>query len=131
MNGTPAASPPQTAPPAPAAATATHPWGLYLHVIVVSLIGGFGVLAWFVLFEWLNKLLWDGSFVTGHAWTFPTICLPFSLLVGLLVKYAKAPSSSERASLQSVTSACTPSGTRSPSSDTGLGNLKKACWSVA
>ena len=45
----------------PAAATDAYPWGLYLHVIVVSLIGGFGVLAWFVLYEWLNKLIWDGG----------------------------------------------------------------------
>ncbi len=88
---------------APAAATAAYPWGLYLHVIVVSLIGGFGVLAWFVLYEWLNKLIWDGSFVTDNAWMFPVICLPFSLLVGLLVKYAKAPSNLDGSILDSLT----------------------------
>ena len=43
-------------------------------------------------YEVLNKLIWDNAFVTGHAWMFPVICLPSSLLVGLLVKYAKAPS---------------------------------------
>jgi len=38
----------------------------------VSLIGGFGVLAWSVVHAALNKLLWDTSFVTGHAWRFPS-----------------------------------------------------------
>ena len=108
MNPTPEGATPQTvASPAPAAApaaaTAAYPWGLYLHVIVVSLIGGFGVLAWFVLYEWLNKLIWDGSFVTDNAWMFPVICLPFSLLVGLLVKYAKAPSNLDGSILDSLT----------------------------
>jgi H+/Cl- antiporter ClcA len=76
---------------------------LYVHVIVVSLIGGFGVLAWFVAFETLNKLLWNNSFVTAHAWMFPVICLPFSLLVGLLVRYAKAPSNLDGSILDSLT----------------------------
>ena len=104
MNATPPA--PVAGPPAqstPAPAVDTYPWGLYLHVIVVSLIGGFGVLAWFVLYEWLNKLIWDGSYVTDHAWMFPVICLPFSLLVGLLVKYAKAPSNLDGSILDSLT----------------------------
>ncbi|HEY5387743.1 MAG TPA: chloride channel protein [Thermoleophilia bacterium] len=76
---------------------------LYVHVIVVSLIVGFGVLAWFVAFETLNKLLWNNSFVTAHAWMFPVICLPFSLLVGLLLKYAKAPSNLDGSILDSLT----------------------------
>ena len=44
-----------------ASATAPYPWGLYLHVIVVSLIGGFAVMAWFVVYEGLNKLIWDNE----------------------------------------------------------------------
>lgn len=76
---------------------------LYLHVVVVSLVGGFGVLAWFVVYEWLNKLIWDNAFVAGHAWMFPVICLPLSLLVGLLVKYAKAPSNLDGSILDSLT----------------------------
>ena len=39
------------------------------------------------IYEGLNKLLWENDFVTRTAWMFPVICLPFSLLVGLLVKY--------------------------------------------
>ena len=76
---------------------------LYLHVLVVSLIGGFAVLGWFVVYEDLNKLIWDNSFVTAHAWMFPVICLPFSLLVGLLVKYGKAPSNLDGSMLDSLT----------------------------
>ncbi len=98
-----AAAPAPPAAPAPDAVTAAYPWGLYLHVIVVSVIGGFGVLLWFVLYEWLNKLIWDSSFVSDNAWMFPVICLPFSLLVGLLVKYARAPSNLDGSILDSLT----------------------------
>ena len=80
-----------------------YPRGLYLHVVVVSLIGGFAVMAWFIVYDWLNKLIWDNSYVTAHAWMFAVICLPFSLLVGLLVKYAKAPSNLDGSMLESLT----------------------------
>jgi len=80
-----------------------YPRGLYLHVVVVSLIGGFAVMAWFIVYDWLNKLIWDNSYVTAHAWMFAVICLPFSLLVGLLVKYAKAPSNLDGSMLDSLT----------------------------
>ena len=104
MDAAPKESPEEPGPArAPAAATDAYPWGLYLHVILVSLIGGFGVLAWFLLYEWLNKLIWDGDFVTSNAWMFPVICLPFCLLVGLLVKYAKAPSNLDGSILDSLT----------------------------
>ena len=86
-----------------AAPESHYPRGLYLHVIVVSLIGGFAVMGWFVLYDWLNKLIWDNSYVTAHAWMFAVICLPFSLLVGLLVKYAKAPSNLDGSMLDSLT----------------------------
>ena len=76
---------------------------LYLHVVVVSLAAALVVVAWFIAFEAVTKLLWDGSFVTGHAWMFPVICLPFSLAVGLLVKYAKAPSNLDDSMLDSLT----------------------------
>jgi H+/Cl- antiporter ClcA len=80
-----------------------YPWGLYLHVIVVSFVGGLLVLGWFVVYEVLNKLIWENGFVTGNAWMFPVICIPFSLLVGLLVRYAKAPSNLDDSMLDSLT----------------------------
>jgi H+/Cl- antiporter ClcA len=91
------------AAPAPTPAVDAYPWGLYLHVIVVSLVGGVVVLGWFVLYEVLNKLIWDNGYVAGHAWLFPVICLPFSLVVGLLVKYARAPSNLDGSILDSLT----------------------------
>jgi chloride channel protein, CIC family len=96
-------APPQTEAQTAAQTAIPYPRGLYLHVVVVSLIGGFAVLAWFLVYEWLNKLIWDNGFVTDHAWMFPVICLPFSLLVGLLVKYAKAPSNLDGSILDSLT----------------------------
>jgi H+/Cl- antiporter ClcA len=84
-------------------AEGAYPWGLYLHVIVVSFVGGLLVLGWFVVYEALNKLIWENGFVTDNAWMFPVICLPFSLLVGLLVKYAKAPSNLDGSMLDSLT----------------------------
>ena len=93
----------QPAPESTAPAVDTYPWGLYLHVIVVSFIGGFAVLGWFLLYEGLNKLIWDNAYVSAHAWVFPFICLPFSLLVGLLVKYAHAPSNLDGSMLDSLT----------------------------
>ena len=76
-------------PPEQGAETAAHVRLLYLHVIVVSLIGAVVVALWFILFEVVNKLIWDGGFVSSHAWMFPVVCLPLSLVVGLLVKYAR------------------------------------------
>ncbi len=63
---------------------------LYLHVIVVSLIGSVAILVWFLAYAVLNRFIWDNSLVAGNRWLFPVICLPFSLLVGLLVKYEGA-----------------------------------------
>jgi H+/Cl- antiporter ClcA len=65
-----------------------HP---YVHVVIVAVIGGVAVLAWLWVFEAVNKLLWENDFVTANRWMFPVICLPFSLAVGLLVKYRNAP----------------------------------------
>ena len=98
--GSPAA---QDIPSGAGPAEGAYPWGLYFHVIVVSVLGGLLVLGWFVLYEGLNKLIWENGFVTDNAWMFPVICLPFSLLVGLLVKYAKAPSNLDGSILDSLT----------------------------
>lgn len=84
-------------------AEASYPWGLYLHVIAVSFLGGFLVLGWFVLYEVLNKLIWENGYVAGHAWMFAVVCLPFSLVVGILVRYAKAPSNLDGSILDSLT----------------------------
>jgi H+/Cl- antiporter ClcA len=102
------ASPPSPRPgpraeAGPAPATDSYPWSLYVHVLVVSVIGSLAVLGWFVAYEVLNKLIWQNGYVSDHAWMFPVICLPFSLLVGLLVKYARAPSNLDGSMLDSLT----------------------------
>jgi H+/Cl- antiporter ClcA len=103
---TPASAPgPAPASPAGPAPEDTAGWVrlLYVHVVFVSLVSAVLVALWFILFEEVNKLIWDGGFVTEHAWMFPVICLPLSLVVGLLVKYAKAPSNLDGSLLDSLT----------------------------
>lgn len=75
---------------APAQARVFQPF-LYLHVLLVSAITGFVLLVWLTLFYSGLKLLWENDFVESNSWIFPVICLPFSLIVGLLVKYVRAP----------------------------------------
>ena len=76
-----------------------HP---YLHVVVVAVIGGVSVLAWLLLYEALNRLVWENDVVTANPWLFPVICLPFSLVVGLLVKYRHAPTNLDESMIESL-----------------------------
>lgn len=85
---------------APAAPTSlVHP---YVHVIVVAFIGAVSVLAWLLVFSLGNQLLWENEVVAANPWLFPAICLPFSLLVGLLVKYRNAPTSMDESLIDSL-----------------------------
>jgi H+/Cl- antiporter ClcA len=69
---------------------------------VVGLIGAVAVLAWLLLFELGNRLLWENEVVLANPWLFPVICLPFSLLVGLLVKYRHAPTNLDESLMDSL-----------------------------
>ncbi len=82
--------------------TAARPVHPYVHVVVVAVIGALVVLAWLVVFEEVNRLLWENDFVTANRWMFPVICLPFSLVVGLLVKYRHAPTNLDASLLDSL-----------------------------
>lgn len=82
--------------------TAARPVHPYVHVVIVALIGAIAVLAWLLVFEAANKLLWENEFVLANPWMFPVICLPFSLLVGLLVKYRHAPTTLDESLLDSL-----------------------------
>jgi H+/Cl- antiporter ClcA len=73
------------------AVTAAHPVHPHVHVVIVAVIGAIAVLAWLVAYTVMNRLLWENEFVLANPWMFPVICMPFSLLVGLLVKYRHAP----------------------------------------
>jgi H+/Cl- antiporter ClcA len=86
------------------AVSAARPVHPYVHVVIVAVIGALAVLAWLIVFEEVNKLLWENDFVTANRWMFPVICLPFSLLVGLLVKYRHAPTNLDGSMLDSLSS---------------------------
>ena len=68
----------------------------------MAVIGASAVLAWLIFFETVNKLIWENAFVVANPWMFPVICLPFSLVVGLLVKYRHAPTNLDGSMLDSL-----------------------------
>ncbi len=74
--------------PEVSAARPIHP---YVHVVIVAVVGAVAVLAWIFVFEAINKVVWESDTVTANPWLFPVICLPLSLVAGLLVKYRNAP----------------------------------------
>ena len=82
--------------------TAGQPVHPHVHVVIVAIIGAVAVLAWLIVFEAVNGLLWDNEIVATNPWLFPAICLPFSLLVGLLVKYRHAPTTLDESLLDSL-----------------------------
>lgn len=82
--------------------TPARPVHPYVHVVILAVIGGVSVLAWLILYETLNRALWENDFVTSNRWMFPVICLPFSLVVGLLVKYRHAPTTLDESMLESL-----------------------------
>ncbi len=84
------------------AITAAQPVHPYVHVVIVAVIGALAVLAWLWFFETANRLLWENDFVVANPWMFPVICLPLSLVVGLLVKYAHAPTNLGESMLDSL-----------------------------
>src|SRR5690348_6246139 len=60
-------------------------------VVILGLVAIIFTALWLGAYEWLNKAIWDNSFVTSNPWTFPVGVLFFSLLVGLAQKYLRAP----------------------------------------
>jgi len=84
------------------AVSAARPVHPYVHVVVVAVVGALAVLAWLIVFDEVNKLLWENEFVTANPWMFPVLCLPFSLVVGLLVKYRHAPTNLDESLLDSL-----------------------------
>jgi H+/Cl- antiporter ClcA len=82
--------------------TAARPVHPYVHVVIVAVLGAVSVLVWLKAFEAVNGLLWENAFVVANPWMFPVICLPFSLLVGLLVKYRHAPTNLDESLLDSL-----------------------------
>jgi H+/Cl- antiporter ClcA len=82
--------------------TRAQPVHPYVHVVVVAVIGALATLAWLLVYLGATRLLWDNEFVLANRWMFPVICLPLSLLVGLLVKYGHAPTNLDESMLDSL-----------------------------
>ncbi|HYO43840.1 MAG TPA: chloride channel protein [Candidatus Limnocylindrales bacterium] len=82
--------------------TAERPMHPHVHVVIVAIIGALSVLAWLVVFTVVNRFLWENEFVVANPWLFPVICLPFSLLVGLLVKHRHAPTTLDESLMDSL-----------------------------
>lgn len=74
----------------------------YTNVIAVSLISGIFVLLWLIAEEFLNKFFWQNDFVVNNRWMFPVLAISFSLIVGICVKYFKAPNNLEGSLLDSM-----------------------------
>ena len=79
-----------------------HRIHLYVHVVIVAVVGAFGVLAWLVAWEAMNALFWENEFIEKNPWLFPAVCIPFSLLVGLLIRYRQAPTNLDESMLDTL-----------------------------
>jgi len=75
---------------------------VYLHVIVVAIVGALAVLVWLTVYNAGNTFLWQNAAITANPWLFPVICIPFSLGVGLLNRYADAPNNVNGSAMDSL-----------------------------
>jgi H+/Cl- antiporter ClcA len=85
------------------AITTARPVHPYVHVVVMGLLGAVAVLAWLFVYEAGIDLIWNNDVVAANPWLFPAICLPFSLLAGLLVKRFHAPTTIDDSMLDTFT----------------------------
>ena len=46
--------------------TRGQPVHLYVHVVVIAVIGAVATLAWLIAYEVVNRLLWENSFVVAN-----------------------------------------------------------------
>src|SRR5512135_1379867 len=65
------------------------------HVLFIALLVGAFALLWLVAYEQLTNLVWGSSLLSGQRWAIPVGAVFFSLLVGLLEKYMRAPDVAE------------------------------------
>jgi H+/Cl- antiporter ClcA len=57
---------------------------------------------WLGAYGWLNNAIWKNSFVASNKWTIPVGVLFFSLLVGLVQKYLRAPTVIDGGAMESM-----------------------------
>ena len=61
------------------------------QIIFVALISALFALVWLETLGLLNTAFWQNNFVVANRWMIPVLVLFFSLLVGLVGKYMRAP----------------------------------------
>src|SRR5215470_12628174 len=83
---------------APKATTSAAPIGQersqppkYWQIILIALVAIAFTAVWLTVYGFLNRAIWSNAFVTTHRWTIPVGVVLFSALVGLAVKYLRAP----------------------------------------
>ena len=75
---------------------------VYLHVVVVAILGALAVLVWLTVYNVGTRLLWQNDVITANWWLFPAICMPFALAVGLLNRYMAAPNNVHGSAMDSL-----------------------------
>lgn len=82
--------------------TPAQPVHPYLHVVVIAVIAAIAVIAWLWVYDTGIDLLWQNELITQNSWLSIPIALAFSLVVGLLVKLRRAPTSLDESLLDSL-----------------------------
>jgi H+/Cl- antiporter ClcA len=72
------------------------------HVLVISVIAIAFAAVFLGASAALNSAVWTNGFVTANRWTIPALVLFFSLLVGLLQKFLRAPTVVEGGVVESL-----------------------------
>ena len=83
--------PPQQAAQADTSSDNQRAYPKIWMVILYAFIAIVFTALWLGAYGWLNNAIWNNSFVTSNKWTIPVGVLFFSLLVGLVQKYLRAP----------------------------------------
>ncbi len=85
-------TPPETSPPTGGQARSSHakPPKLW-QIILIALIAIAFTAAWLGVYNFLDRVIWSSSLLTSQRWLVPVAVVIFSLLVGLTVKYLRAP----------------------------------------
>jgi H+/Cl- antiporter ClcA len=71
-------------------------------VVLVAVVAILFTIVWLVIWQNMNSLIWDNSFVRENKWFVPLIILALTILVGLCVKYLKAPTAMNGSLSESV-----------------------------
>src|SRR6266571_6021269 len=94
--------PPQQAPQTGSSSETQRAYPKIWMVILLAVVAIVFTALWLGAYSWLNNAIWNNSFVTSHRWTIIVGVLFFSLLVGLVVKYLRAPTVIDGGSMEAM-----------------------------